>query len=115
MQKTTVAKTDRNHADWFVVDASQETLGRMAADKLKVDGGMSANNRFLQRLSDICDVPVVRHPVVRLVRTRIGPIADPSLAAGQWRELDPAEVRALYAASGDEAPEKGAGRPPRRR
>lgn len=32
----------------------------VAADKLKVDGGMSANNRFLQRLSDFCDVPVVR-------------------------------------------------------
>ncbi len=32
MQKTTVAKTDRNHAAWYVVDASQETLGRMAAE-----------------------------------------------------------------------------------
>jgi large subunit ribosomal protein L13 len=32
MQKTTVAKTDRNRADWYVVDASRETLGRMAAE-----------------------------------------------------------------------------------
>jgi len=32
MQKTTVAKTDRNHAEWFVVDASQEILGRMAVE-----------------------------------------------------------------------------------
>ena len=32
MQKTTVAKTDRNQAAWYVVDASQETLGRMAAE-----------------------------------------------------------------------------------
>ena len=31
MNKTTVAKTNRSQADWFVVDASQETLGRMAA------------------------------------------------------------------------------------
>ena len=30
MQKTTVAKTDRSHAEWFLVDASQEILGRMA-------------------------------------------------------------------------------------
>ncbi len=32
MQKTTVAKTDRSHADWYVVDASQEILGRMAVE-----------------------------------------------------------------------------------
>ncbi len=32
MQKTTVAKTDRNHAEWYVVDASQEILGRMAVE-----------------------------------------------------------------------------------
>ena len=32
MQKTTVAKTDRASARWHVVDASQETLGRMATE-----------------------------------------------------------------------------------
>lgn len=31
LQKTTVARTDRNAADWYVIDASQETLGRMAS------------------------------------------------------------------------------------
>lgn len=30
------------------------------AAKLKVDGGMANNNRFLSRLADFCDVPVVR-------------------------------------------------------
>jgi large subunit ribosomal protein L13 len=30
MKKTTVAKTNRAEAAWYVVDASQETLGRMA-------------------------------------------------------------------------------------
>lgn len=30
MQKTTVQQTDRSQAAWFVVDASQEVLGRMA-------------------------------------------------------------------------------------
>jgi len=32
MQKTTVAKTDRNQAEWFVIDASKEILGRMAVE-----------------------------------------------------------------------------------
>lgn len=37
----------------------------------------------------------VGHPVVRLVRTRIGPLADRSLRPGEWRALTTAEVRAL--------------------
>ncbi|MET1003484.1 MAG: pseudouridine synthase [Acidimicrobiia bacterium] len=41
----------------------------------------------------------VGHPVRRLVRTRIGPLTDRSLAPGAWRVLAPAEVRALYAAA----------------
>jgi 23S rRNA pseudouridine2605 synthase len=41
----------------------------------------------------------VGHPVRRLVRTRIGPVTDRSLAPGAWRVLAPAEVRALYAAA----------------
>jgi 23S rRNA pseudouridine2605 synthase len=41
----------------------------------------------------------VGHPVVRLVRTRIGPLRDPKLAPGTWRLLEPDEVRSLYAAA----------------
>lgn len=41
----------------------------------------------------------VGHPVVRLVRTRIGPIADRRLAPGAWRELTVEEVRALSSAA----------------
>ncbi|WP_394692940.1 glycerol kinase GlpK [Hyphobacterium sp.] len=42
-----------------------DLLEAMARDgvptaRLKVDGGMANNNRFLSRLADICDVPVVR-------------------------------------------------------
>jgi 23S rRNA pseudouridine2605 synthase len=37
----------------------------------------------------------VGHEVVRLVRTRIGPLADSSLAPGEYRELTHAEVRRL--------------------
>ena len=41
----------------------------------------------------------VGHPVVRLARTRIGPLRDPHLAPGTWRELEADEVRSLYAAA----------------
>ena len=37
----------------------------------------------------------VGHPVIRLVRTRIGPITDAKLKAGEWRHLEIAEVRSL--------------------
>ena len=51
-------------------------------------------NRQVRRMCE-----AVGHPVVRLVRTRIGPIVDPRLAPGQWRVLDLAEVRGLFSAS----------------
>lgn len=43
----------------------------------------------------------VGHPVLRLVRTRIGPLRDQRLAPGTWRVLTPDEVRSLYAAALD--------------
>jgi 23S rRNA pseudouridine2605 synthase len=46
----------------------------------------------------------VGHPVVRLVRTRIGPLADRSLAPGEWRVLAQDEVRALERATARETP-----------
>jgi 23S rRNA pseudouridine2605 synthase len=46
----------------------------------------------------------VGHPVVRLVRTRIGPLADRSLAPGEWRVLELDEVRALERATARETP-----------
>lgn len=46
----------------------------------------------------------VGHPVLRLVRVRIGPIADHRLAPGAWRVLRPAEVRALASAATTGAP-----------
>jgi 23S rRNA pseudouridine2605 synthase len=59
-------------------------------------------NRQVRRMCD-----AVGHPVVRLVRTRIGPLVDRDLAPGEWRSLSMAEVRALGAAT---AP-TGASRP----
>jgi 23S rRNA pseudouridine2605 synthase len=52
----------------------------------------------------------VGHPVRRLVRTRIGPLADRNLAPGGWRVLEPAEVRELYAAALDRPPSAGEAR-----
>jgi 23S rRNA pseudouridine2605 synthase len=44
----------------------------------------------------MCDA--VGYPVIRLVRTRIGPIMDKKLAPGQWRNLTQAEVKLLIEA-----------------
>jgi 23S rRNA pseudouridine2605 synthase len=51
-------------------------------------------NRQVRRMCE-----AVGHPVRRLVRTRIGPVSDPGLAPGGWRELTSAEVRALAVAA----------------
>jgi 23S rRNA pseudouridine2605 synthase len=40
----------------------------------------------------------VGHPVLRLVRVRIGPLRDPDLAPGTYRALEAREVRSLYVA-----------------
>jgi 23S rRNA pseudouridine2605 synthase len=53
-------------------------------------------NRQVRRMCE-----AVGHPVVRLVRTRIGPITDTALKAGEWRTLSHEEVRALAVASGE--------------
>jgi 23S rRNA pseudouridine2605 synthase len=52
-------------------------------------------NRQVRRMCE-----AVGHPVVRLVRTRIGPIVDRKLAPAEWRALSAAEMRELQAAAG---------------
>ena len=51
-------------------------------------------NRQVRRMCE-----AVGHPVHRLVRTRIGPLAERRLKPGEWRALDLEEVRALEAAA----------------
>jgi 23S rRNA pseudouridine2605 synthase len=51
-------------------------------------------NRQIRRMC-----AAIGHPVRRLVRVRIGPLADRRLAPGAWRELSAAEVRALETAA----------------
>ncbi|MBU6216951.1 MAG: rRNA pseudouridine synthase [Acidobacteria bacterium] len=53
-------------------------------------------NRQVRRMCD-----AVGHPVTRLVRTRIGPLADRRLKPGTWRELTPDELRSLERAVAD--------------
>src|SRR5207302_1168196 len=53
-------------------------------------------NRQVRRMCD-----AVGHPVVRLVRTRIGPLADRTLAPGEWRTLSAAEIRKLQESVGN--------------
>lgn len=54
-------------------------------------------NRQVRRMCE-----AVGHPVVRLVRTRIGPLADRRLQPGRWRALTVEEVRALERAAAGE-------------
>jgi 23S rRNA pseudouridine2605 synthase len=42
----------------------------------------------------------VGHPVVRLRRVRIGPITDPDIPPGHWRDLTPQEIDRLQKACG---------------
>lgn len=55
-------------------------------------------NRQVRRMCD-----AIGHPVLRLVRTRIGPITDRSLRPSDWRELSTGERRALTEAVAEQA------------
>lgn len=50
-------------------------------------------NRQVRRMCE-----AVGHPVLRLARSRIGPITDPNLAPGEWRELGNDELLDLQRA-----------------
>lgn len=64
-----------------------QSSGDTAAIEITIHEG---RNRQVRRMCD-----AVGHPVLRLVRTRIGDLSDPALAPGEWRPLTPAEVRDL--------------------
>ena len=61
-------------------------------------------NRQVRRMCE-----AVGHPVLRLVRMRIGPIVDPRLAPGRWRPLSPVEVHSLAEVAGLAGPPAGQG------
>ncbi len=72
--------------------ASQPTPGVI---RLTIHEG---RNRQVRRMCD-----AIGHPVLRLVRTRVGPITDRSLRPGDWRELSTGERRALSEAVAEQA------------
>lgn len=69
------------------------TVGAVAPGVLRIVVH-EGRNRQVRRMCE-----AVGHPVRRLVRTRIGPLADRSLRPGQWRALTVDEVRRLSAAA----------------
>lgn len=86
---------------------------RRLREGVELDDGMTAPAKVSQPGPDLLKLVIhegrnrqvrrmcesVGHPVKRLVRTRIGPLTDPKLKPGQWRELTSEEVRSLYAAA----------------
>jgi 23S rRNA pseudouridine2605 synthase len=68
-------------------------VGRVGTSALRITIH-EGRNRQVRRMC-----AAVGHPVVRLVRTRIGPVADRALGPGQWRPLTQAEVRGLATAA----------------
>ena len=86
------------------------TVVQRRGDSAAVELGIhEGRNRQVRRMCD-----AVGHPVRRLVRTRIGPLRDGSLAPGAWRALTPIEVRKLYEAA-TPAPPNPSGRDEARR
>jgi 23S rRNA pseudouridine2605 synthase len=71
-------------------DASQPSPGVI---RLTIHEG---RNRQVRRMCD-----AIGHPVLRLVRTRVGPITDRNLRPGDYRELSTGERRALVEAVAD--------------
>jgi 23S rRNA pseudouridine2605 synthase len=68
-------------------------VGQVGANTLRITIH-EGRNRQVRRMC-----AAVGYPVLRLVRTRIGPLADRSLKPGQWRPLTQAEVRDLATAT----------------
>lgn len=61
-------------------------------------------NRLVRRMCE-----AVGHPVIRLVRIRIGPLVDRKLPPGEWRELIQREVRDLERSGTEPATESEGG------
>ena len=97
-------------------DASESSCARLRTG-VELDDGMTepARVRVVSRARGRSALEITIHegrkrqvrrmcatvglPVSRLVRTRIGPLADTRLAPGSWRHLRPSEIRALYEAA----------------
>jgi len=90
---------------------------RRLRDGVELDGGLTAPARVSQPQPGVLRITIhegrnrqvrrmceaVGHPVTRLVRTRIGPLADRSLKPGEWREWSTDERNEVIATVGQQA------------
>ena len=77
---------------------------RGAAESSMIITIHEGRNREVRRMCES-----IGHPVVRLRRVAIGPLRDPRLKPGKWRELTPQEVRRLQDATRREVARTAAG------
>ncbi len=73
------------HRGADLLEAAEADAG-LAIDTLRVDGGMSVNDVFLQELADACGRPVQVSPVVEATTLGAGFLA--GMAVGTWRDED---------------------------
>jgi|SRR5579872_5917095 len=69
------------------VDPPHKRTGEQTTIELAIHEG---RQRQVRKMFD-----AIGHPVMRLKRVRIGPIGDPDIPPGHWRELTPQEVLRL--------------------
>ena len=77
-----------------LTDRAGTDAGAQAVVEITIHEG---RNRQVRRMFE-----AIGHPVVRLRRVRIGPIEDPQMPSGHWRDLTAAEVAKLQRAAGVE-------------
>ncbi len=78
-------------AEVRLLKTSEPASGPQAVVSIAIHEG---RNRQVRRMCE-----AVGHPVVRLRRVRIGPISDPNIRPGEFRDLSPKEVAALRTAA----------------
>ena len=74
------------------VDPPHKRTGAQTTIELAIHEG---RQRQVRKMFD-----AIGHPVVRLKRVRIGPIEDPEIPPGHWRELTPPEIEKLRRSAG---------------
>lgn len=88
----------------LVLDGRRTAPANVTLEKIiEAESGQQAVLSFVIRegrnrqVRDMCDA--IGHPVVRLERTRIGPVTDPKIRPGEFRDLTPREIAALQRAA----------------